>query len=603
MLICYRTPLKSDFYTSFLSSLAVEATDHFNTSVEGVLLSVTIGNITATPTGGGACSGTVPTSRQQPHMQSAMRRRNCRSLENVDVQQQQQSLFDISVFKLQHEQIKRGADLKLLHFVLVNNALKTLQVHMHNFDDCDDCDGVEGSVEDDGGGGKWISSYIYNTFKHDSLSSIPLSPPTPMKTVKTDSSFSDQSPLVEYLEASPGGIIDDSIITSLESERVQPAASLHEEGAREEFRDMEVADGSTKDRRLLNGFAEGHGVQLGKRTRGHFEEEDGDAQRGHLIEGVGGVTLSEAKEGGGSRGEGDSKRHCKSPGVQKGLSVLNNNNPQAVLELDPLPPPVLPSSPISLLPAHFHHHHAYQSHGGEESDKGSPTPSPIDFTNVDPSIYDFDAAVLGEDSPAGVLESCTDHTSSQANCLLPCHISSTSGPSSSSGSADFSATASYSSTTHSTLHSSFSPLSSAISVSCPPSQSTLETPHVFSSLPSCPPSSVAMSSSPHQTNGDSDYINLLSSIIEPKLSVLSAESMVLTAVSSASSVVTTTTAGVKGSSCSLQALVHNGDLVLNEEISGKSTMSNGSTNSLTLSPEAGIEADDDLGCIVDMLTT
>jgi len=543
-------------------------------------------------------------------MQSTMRRRHCKSLENVDVEQQQQSLFDISVFKLQREQIKRGADLKLLHFVLVNNALKTLQVHMHHFDDCDDGDG-DGGGEDDGGGGggKLISSYIYNTFKHDSLSSIPLSPPTPMKTVKTDSSFSDQSPLVEYLEASPGGIMDDTIITSLEGERVQPAATLHE-ADKEEYREMEVADESTKDRRMLNGFAEGHGIQLGKRTRDHFEEEDdGNAQgdpRGHLIEGVGGgVALCEVKEG--SRVEGDLKRHCKSPGMQKGLNVLNN--PQAVLELDPLPPPVLPSSPTSLISPQFHHHHTYQSHGGEESDKGSPTPSPIDFTNVDPSIYDFDAAVLGEDSPASVLGGCTDHASSQANSLLPCHINSTSGPSSSSGgSGDFSTTASYSSTTQSTVHSSFSPLSSAVSVSCPPpSQGKLiETPHVFSPLPSCPPSSVGLSSSP-QTNGDGDYINLFSSIIEPKLSVLSAESTVLTAVSSASAV-TTTAAGVKGSSCSLQALVRNGDLVSDEEISNKlsqtsMSLSNGSTNSLTLSPEAGIEADDDLGCIVDMLMT
>ena len=457
---------------------------------------------------------------------------------------------------------------------------------MLHFDD-EECDGEGGSG--DGGGGVRVSSdlFIYNTFKNGSLSSIPLSPPTPVKTVKTDGGFSDQSPLVEYLEASPSSIVDDSMVTSLEGERVQPAAVLHKaecEATKEEYRGGEIEGVASKDRRLLNGFTDTHGsgVHLGKRTRDQFvdeEEDDGqDNHRSQLVEGVG--VVSDDKDG--SIAVGDSKRPCKSPGVQKGLHALNNL--YVALELDPLPPPVLPSSPTSLTPPHFHHH-THQSHS-EDTDKDSLTPSPIDFANVDPSIYDFDTAVLAVDSPGGLV-GCGDHSPP----LLPTHINVSASSSS----------ITFSTTTQSSLHSSsVSPLSCSASISCSPVHCSLAAPLHFSSQ-----SGLSLPVPSSQMNGCASAEHGILSLGEQKLSVLSADSMVMTTVSGASAVTTTAT-GVKGTSCSLQALMHNGGLVMGEEISSDSsrtTMSNGSGGPMTLSPEAGIEPDDDLGHIVDLLMT
>ncbi len=392
--------------------------------------------------------------------------------------------------------MRHGVDPRLRRFVLINNALKKLQSHMRNFDDGI---GEGGGGEDNTSGGS-SDMFLYNTFRSGSLSSIPLSPPTPVKAVKTDASFSDQSPLVEYLEASPNSVVEDGTVTSMEEERVQPAATLH------------------------------NGIHLGKRRREHHQGEEtvtdssnSNTSEGHL-------------------GESDSKRPCKSADIQKLVSPLQ------AAELDPLPPPVLPSSPTSHLP------------------------TTIDFTSVDPSIYDFDTAVL-TDAPGGLV-GCHDTDSSHPDSPLP-------SPSSSPQPISFSAT---DFSTQSSLQSSFSSLS--CSVSCPSvHKASLEEPLVLNGC-----------------GGNLDHSLRL--INEPKLSVLSAESTVMTAVSSAG-MVTTTASGVKNSSCSLQALRNNG-IVSNKELgseSSLSSLSNGTSGQLSLSPESAIEPDDDLGHIVDLLMT
>lgn len=552
-----------------------------------------------------AAIGTTPlnpkTAPDLSAMQCAVKNRRCSSLDNVE--QQQQSLFDVSIFKLQHEQMRHGVDPRLLRFVLINNALRSLQGHMIHFDN-DECEG-DGGGRCGGGGGEGSDMFFYNTFKNGSLFSIPLSPPTPVKTLKADSAFSDQSPLVEFQEASSPcspGMENDNMFTSLGEERVQPAARLDEiecEVAGEDGGGYVVEGGMGKERRSLNTLTDMHGfgVHLGKRSRDKFVEEltlEGhkDDSAGHLLDSSG-IGVGGGKEGTLLVGEADSKRPCKSPGLQKVVNGLNGlNNLYVALELDPLPPPILPSSPTSLTPPHYHQY--TQSLTTEESDKDSLTPSPIDFANVDPSIYDFDTAVLTVDSAeGGELDTHSPH-------LLPSHITIT-------------ASTSFSST-HTSSHlatSSFPPssASSSSSASCSPESCPLSgtAPLLFPSLP-C--SSMALQSSQlNHTENNSDFsaMNKPHSEAE-KMSLLSADSTVMTAVPGGSP--TMITATTKGASCSMEALVHNGELGLGagEELTAdtRDSINNGNRGALPSSPVPGIELDctlDDIDHIVNLLMT
>lgn len=121
-------------------------------------------------------------------MQCGVKRKHCCLGENsLDLERQQQSLLELSVHKLQEEQAKYGIEPRLLRFVLINNALRALQMHMMRFDVSDEFGLFDNQSQD---------SFLVNTFSHGLISS-PVSPPTPVKVPRLDSSpFSSHSPLL-----------------------------------------------------------------------------------------------------------------------------------------------------------------------------------------------------------------------------------------------------------------------------------------------------------------------------------------------------------------------------------------------------------------------
>lgn len=243
-------------------------------------------------------------------MHSSMRRP---SLEPVDLERQQQNLFDLSILKLQQEQVRHGVEPRLLRFVLINNALRALQNHVMQLD----IDGTLGFLDGDGN-----SPFLCNTFKDGGLSSTPLSPPTPVKVLKLDT-FNDQSPLIA---SSPF-----------------QSSSLEEQQEEED----EGGGGGGGEKRTVNGLAlvnqSYSGVRLGK----HWLEDRGEGE----------------EAGDGEEGGSKPKKSCR-PGT------LHVNG----AKLNGLYSTVEPPSP--------------SSSSSEEED--SSTPSPIDFTKVDPTLYDYD---------------------------------------------------------------------------------------------------------------------------------------------------------------------------------------------------------------------
>ncbi len=242
----------------------------------------------------------------------------------MDLDQQQQTLFDASVLKLQQEQLRHGVEPRLLRFVLINNALRALQSHMLRLVEGEDGD-LLGPLDCD--------PFLCNTFKkHGVLSTAPL---TPAKVVKLDSTpLTDQSPLVA---SRPWGVTEEEGVAS--------------EGA-----------GTSSEKRPVNSLAVVNqscsSVHLGK----HTLSEDSLAAS----------TKPEEKAEGGEEGK---KRACHSHinGTKlNGTTKLHNM-------LEHLSPPNDPPSPS-----------ATASSREEEEEERASTPSPIDFTKVDPSLYDFD---------------------------------------------------------------------------------------------------------------------------------------------------------------------------------------------------------------------
>lgn len=99
-------------------------------------------------------------------MQCGVKRKRCPSTE-FDIEKQQ-SLFDTSVMKLHQEHMRHGMEPRLVRFVLINNALKLLQMHMLRLEEED----ALGSLDYDGASNRFFS----NTFKHGLPSPAPLSP-------------------------------------------------------------------------------------------------------------------------------------------------------------------------------------------------------------------------------------------------------------------------------------------------------------------------------------------------------------------------------------------------------------------------------------------
>ena len=118
-------------------------------------------------------------------MHRRAKRRRCPSLGSLDLEVQQQSLFDLSLLKLQQEQ-RHGVEPRLLRFILINNALRALQSHM-----------LQLSEEESSNGDALSEHFFCNTFvKGGALSSTLLTPPTPVKLPRLESAFSEQSPMV-----------------------------------------------------------------------------------------------------------------------------------------------------------------------------------------------------------------------------------------------------------------------------------------------------------------------------------------------------------------------------------------------------------------------
>ena len=579
------------------------------------------------------------------------------------MERQQQSLFDVSIIKLQQEQLRHGVEPRLLRFVLINNALRCLQGHMLQLDSTVGGGGGEG--EDGLVEFRCESSdvFFYNTFKNGSLSPLPLSPPTPVKMAKMDTSggagggISNQSPLVEYQEAimsssTCAASSHDMLTTADGGDRVQPAACYEEVSSEGAMGDCDcgggvggvntIGSGGGKDGGMQNGYS-----QLGKRST---RDWNGDVQ-GDDEGGGGGGSIGGGKENSGCRPmelgiggvsndlcPGEAKR--KPPHliisstvqkVQSSLTSLSSLN--SFLDLDPFPslpfppsPPSPTSSPPSSLQLTPHYHcPSHYAPSEDSTDKDSLTPSPIDFTNVDPTLYDFDTAVLQVESTetipsvgapkqeAGSLSSVVDPrqetgslSPSDALQQLPSSDATTTlSPAATTTSITTSlptlhpVTTLLSTTTMTTTATTTSPAAAAVSSSALAAASLSQYPLV-SSLAMTPTSSALFP----PRDMDTDFEESAKPHLELEKRSVVANSMVLTTGGGASA---------KKGSCSMEALVRaqNGELVLEDEDrssqDGVSMVGESGGRGMPSSPERGVVVEpdcmDEIEHIVKLLMT
>ena len=102
-------------------------------------------------------------------MQCGVKRKRCQSSE-FDIENQH-TLFDLSMMKLHQEHMRHGMEPRLVRFVLINNALKLLQMHMLRLEEEDSL----GSLDYDGSS----TSFFTNTFRHGHPTPLtPLASPT-----------------------------------------------------------------------------------------------------------------------------------------------------------------------------------------------------------------------------------------------------------------------------------------------------------------------------------------------------------------------------------------------------------------------------------------
>ena len=283
-------------------------------------------------------------------------------LEHLDVEYEQRTLFELTVGKLQKEQLRPGMEPRLLRFVLINNALRTLQCHMMKIEEPP----LTLTEERD----ENAESFLCNTFKDGGLSLSPQSPPTPIKVRSLGSLLSDLSPLVAST-----GIAEEGVEGSLTGD----------------FGRLVESVGGGQD----DGGGTGEGGGAG---------EDGDRSVGDNKEAVFSDRLGKH-----SMPDSDSdpppnpKKQCtdiledrlsdkvegSKPSTLNGFSI--NGSTLSLVNGSTLPLVNGVHNSLDLMSP------SSQSSDTDSEDESS-TLSPIDFTKVDPSLYDYDLS--GSQDPA-----------------------------------------------------------------------------------------------------------------------------------------------------------------------------------------------------------
>ena len=278
-----------------------------------------------------------------------------------------------------------------------------------------------------GSSGGAAESFLSNTFRDGGLPTTPASPPTPVKVIKLETTPSDQSPLVASTPfqsfiadsaCATGGeeregvecanlppcerlesIVSCGSSTEGRESAVREALSTTMTTVEERPADFSTTSVTTDD----SPCACGRVASLGKRRREEVEKEEdvvnsntrlcqcGDSRAGEDGH-VEPVCASEKEDEESLEKEcscSASKKMCTRPialsinGTKRLNGINGLNSVYTVLGLDQLAPPTSGSSSS-------HTTHSSSGSPEEPDEESSTTPSPIDFTKVDPSLYDFD---------------------------------------------------------------------------------------------------------------------------------------------------------------------------------------------------------------------
>lgn len=312
-------------------------------------------------------------------------------------------------------------------------------------------DSASSSSDRCGGNGGTTESFLNNTFKDGGLPTTPASPPTPVKVIKMEATLSDQSPLVSSTPfqsfvaengCTTSGSDDErdgarAMVVATPPPSLTPptpvegmegvAASCGEGKEKEERRISEVlpVTMTTVEERpdnfsttTVDSPCTCGRVSLGKRSReaNSSSSDDHPCQCSivHIGDNVRTESLCVCEDKGDNveedctSGGSPSKKLCSRPaalslngtkrinGSVNGLNGLSSV--YTVLGLDQIPPPssnnsTSPSSPNTTIPTSCSPSSQSAAHSpcsSEEPDEESSTPSPIDFTKVDPTLYDYD---------------------------------------------------------------------------------------------------------------------------------------------------------------------------------------------------------------------
>lgn len=290
-------------------------------------------------------------------MQYAVKKTFVSPLEHINVEYEQRNLFELTVGKLQKEQLRPGMEPRLLRFVLINNALRTLQCHMMKNEEPPSLTIMENGDEN-------TESFLCNTFKDGGLPLSPQSPPTPIKVKTLGSLLSDLSPLVAST-----GILDDAADTADFGRLVESVGGVRDEGggACEPSEEGDTTE-SNGERTLLRGC-------LGKRLSSETDFSLPKMKR--LCEDI----------------ETKSINGVTTP-INGVTTPINGVTPLINGTLLPLSGV---HTPLELLSPTGHGNNSPLS--DTESEDESSTLSPIDFTKVDASLYGYDLSADPSNSP------------------------------------------------------------------------------------------------------------------------------------------------------------------------------------------------------------